>query len=309
MKIDKEYPATHSMSTAWYCVDEDGNVGIVDIHDYGPIPNGTENDLEVNEIFWQVFSSKSNDGIKDLNLTEEQIVPLLMPIDSPDEWEEHVFENEKYFYNHSWSEVIIKIDMTKLPILIQAYSIEEHVDDIVCISRKEGLFFVSFSHNKRGVELLEQNDVVLAKYKAPRYDGVYIDDEETEIIVKEEENHRLPIFIYNEEWMPDEGPAKRMSKPDKPMKINQLPEKLRGNVKTLKIKFNETECLQLAEHIPVYVDSVCVSNAEDERWMQISSSKNERVYYGEETGRILTNEELDKLGKKWIEGKIKKLKD
>ena len=26
MITDKEYPATHSMSTAWYCVDEDGNV-------------------------------------------------------------------------------------------------------------------------------------------------------------------------------------------------------------------------------------------------------------------------------------------
>ena len=42
MKIDKEYPATHSMSTAWYCVDEEGNVGIVDIHDNGPIPNEDE---------------------------------------------------------------------------------------------------------------------------------------------------------------------------------------------------------------------------------------------------------------------------
>ena len=41
MKIDKEYPATHSMSTAWYCVDEDGNVGIVDFNENGPVPWGT----------------------------------------------------------------------------------------------------------------------------------------------------------------------------------------------------------------------------------------------------------------------------
>ena len=31
MITDKEYPATHSMATSWYCVDEDGNVGIFDI--------------------------------------------------------------------------------------------------------------------------------------------------------------------------------------------------------------------------------------------------------------------------------------
>lgn len=33
MITDKEYPATHSMATSWYCVDEDGNVGIFDIDD------------------------------------------------------------------------------------------------------------------------------------------------------------------------------------------------------------------------------------------------------------------------------------
>lgn len=36
MIIDKEYPATHSMSTAWYIVDEDGNVGIMDVNENGP---------------------------------------------------------------------------------------------------------------------------------------------------------------------------------------------------------------------------------------------------------------------------------
>lgn len=29
MKIDKEYPATHSMDTAWFATDLDGNVADV----------------------------------------------------------------------------------------------------------------------------------------------------------------------------------------------------------------------------------------------------------------------------------------
>ena len=29
MKTDKESPATHSMSTAWYMVDDDDNVAII----------------------------------------------------------------------------------------------------------------------------------------------------------------------------------------------------------------------------------------------------------------------------------------
>lgn len=315
MKIDKEYPATHSMSTAWYCVDVEGNVGIVDIHDNGPIPNEDEceQEKEVNDIFWYDFSSKSADGIRDLNLTPDQIRPLLMPLAVQDEWvteefrygeidpitTKEVTKTEAYICNDSWSEVIIKIDMTKLPILLQAASLAMDGDDIVCLSRKEGLFFVSFTYNREGVQLLEKNQVVIARYKAPCYDGIFVDDEESESKMKEEENQRFPVFIYNEEWMPNEGPAKRMSNPAHPLKIEQLPKKLRDKATRLPINFKDKETLQLAEHISVYVDSTCVSNWY-ERWKEIRSSNNETVYYGEESRRILTKEELDELGKQWI---------
>lgn len=42
MIIDKEYPATHSMSTSWYVVDDEGNVGIMDYNENGPVPWGVE---------------------------------------------------------------------------------------------------------------------------------------------------------------------------------------------------------------------------------------------------------------------------
>ena len=43
MKINKEYPATHSMSTAWYCVGEEGNVAL---HAYLPV-----NDQKTSALF------------------------------------------------------------------------------------------------------------------------------------------------------------------------------------------------------------------------------------------------------------------
>ena len=55
MKIDKEYPATHSMDTAWYCVDEDGNVGIFQIDENGPVPQGYHSGCEPDTIFWKEF--------------------------------------------------------------------------------------------------------------------------------------------------------------------------------------------------------------------------------------------------------------
>ena len=51
MITDKEYPATHSMSTAWYCADEDGNVAIIDFDDNGPVPWGTEDTCSENYMF------------------------------------------------------------------------------------------------------------------------------------------------------------------------------------------------------------------------------------------------------------------
>lgn len=56
MITDKEYPATHSMATSWYCVDEDGNVGIFDIDDNGPIPVGEYRQNCVDEVFYEDFT-------------------------------------------------------------------------------------------------------------------------------------------------------------------------------------------------------------------------------------------------------------
>lgn len=289
----KEYPATHSMSTAWYCVDDDGNVGIFDICDYGPVPDGTEEDGNVNDMLWHDLSSKGEDGVRDLNLTMEQISPMLMPLKEPDEWEEHSFEDESWVCNDSWNEVIIKIDMDKLPILIEAASMDEDNCEIVCLSRKKGYFFVNLAYNKKGVELLEKNHVVTEKYKAPQYEDIWEDDEEPEI--QEAENHRLPIFIYQEEYCPYDGPAKRMSLPKHPMKKSQLPKEIRDKITQLPLKFKDAEKIQLAEYVPVYVELVREEYGDGESWYELPSSNGEIIFYGEESDRVLSKEEFEKL--------------
>ncbi len=306
MIIDKEYPATHSMSTAWYCVDEDGNVGIFDICDYGPVPDGTDGDGNVNDMLWRDLSSKGEDGVRDLNLTMEQISPMLMPLEEPDKWEERCSEDESWVRNDSWYEVIIKIDMNKLPILIEAVSMGEDDCKKVCLSRKEGYFFVDLAYNKRGVELLEKHHVVTEKYKAPQYKDIWEDDDEElddedvwgekeDPKIQEEENHRLPIFIYQEEYCPYDGPAKRMSLPKHPMKKSQLPQEIRNEITQLPLKFKDAEKIQLAEYVPVYVELVREEYVGGERWHELPSSKGETIYYGEESERVLSKEEFEKL--------------
>ena len=38
MKTMKEFPATHSMSTEWFVVDEEGNIALFDFDENGPVP-------------------------------------------------------------------------------------------------------------------------------------------------------------------------------------------------------------------------------------------------------------------------------
>ncbi|MBQ0004210.1 MAG: hypothetical protein KBT21_11815, partial [Treponema sp.] len=38
MKTTKDFPATHSMSTEWFVVDEDGNIALFDFDEEGPVP-------------------------------------------------------------------------------------------------------------------------------------------------------------------------------------------------------------------------------------------------------------------------------
>ena len=145
MIVEKEYPATHSMSTAWYCVDEDGNVGIFDIDDNGPIPVGGYEQNCVEDVFWEDFS---HDGVwfRNLHLRPEQISQMLEPIDIEDVWEKEKDIDD--WMNMSWMEVIVQVDMNKFEIFKQAFNMEEeenHFRPLVCLSMEQGLFFVDFS--------------------------------------------------------------------------------------------------------------------------------------------------------------------
>lgn len=77
MLIDKEYPATHSMSTSWYIVDEDGNVGIMDFNANGPVPWGTE-DISIDCLVWNDY-----DEVYDVDLKEEQLLYMLGDPEEP----------------------------------------------------------------------------------------------------------------------------------------------------------------------------------------------------------------------------------
>lgn len=121
MITDKEYPATHSMATSWYCVDEDGNVGIFDIDDNGPVPVGEYRQNCVDEVFYEDFTFDEAQ-FKRLHLSPDQISQMLEPMDIKDVWEESVIDNGQI--NVSWMDVIVQIDMDKFDIFKKAHELD-----------------------------------------------------------------------------------------------------------------------------------------------------------------------------------------
>ena len=291
MKIDKDYPATHSMSTAWYCVDEDGNVGIFEIDDNGPVPTvGCHEDWDVNDVFWDLFSHKKEDGFKHMNLNSEQINSLLKPINDPDKWEpwEH-----GGWYNRHWYNVVVRIDMSKLDILKKASDFDTIYENPVCLSREDGLFFANFAFNRKGVELLEKHHVILSKHRAPYYLNNWENEQERKI--QEEENNRFPVYIYYQDYSPNYAPAVRMSNPAHPLRKEQLPKKIQDKITNLPVKFKEWEKIQLAEFLPVNVYITIEYVYDGQIWCELATSDDSLMYYNEKTGAIINKETMDKL--------------
>lgn len=292
MKTDKEYPATHSMSTAWYCVDEDGNVGIFDIDDNGPVPVGDYRQICVEDLIWDEFASESKNIIKDLNLTPTQVESMLEPFTSVDSWE----YSDGYWMNTDWMGTIIKIDMSKLDIFLQAAEMDkDRFYHPICLSREQGLFFVDFYFNKAGVELLYDNNVIIAQYKAPRYISInsLVDPESDE--EARHEVKKLPFFIYLQDYWPHDSPAIRLNSPVNPVKIEQLPKEIQEKIRKLPIKFKDTERIQLAELIPV--DGIWSPEYvyDNKIWWELASSDNSRIYYNIKSNTFIKKEKMDEL--------------
>ena len=89
MKIEKEFPATHSMSTAWYVADEDGNVAIMNYNDNGPVPWETE-ETSIEELVYGHFEDYDTKDHLTVDLTDDQIDDLM-------ERDYYLILNSQYF--------------------------------------------------------------------------------------------------------------------------------------------------------------------------------------------------------------------
>ncbi len=240
MITDKEYPATHSMSTAWFAIDTDGNVGILDFNENGPIPDGvpeTAPDFVLMEMM-----SDNHDGIRSIPWTDSQVEEVLQRLSES----ELKSDTDLYF------SAIVQIDTAQTDYFRKVFSSPSQKDyescDFVCLSERYGLYYADFfgMSAKQKAALFQKGTIL-------RYMDYDIDTEdhyngEDEIYFEHNFDH-FPIYLYQQPYW-TENPMRRTYIPRYPLKESQLPERVREMALRLPFRFDDREELQIAEYFP-----------------------------------------------------------
>lgn len=248
MKTDKEYPATHSMSTAWYVADEEGNVAIMDYNDNGPVPWGTEQTCTEDLVLGHDEYNDSKDYLA-INLTDDQVLELIgNPQDPTDD-----------FDNWLW-ETVVQIDKAQEKEFLELTK-NPDVELKHCLSQKLGLYMLDCYHcfvDKRDAnhvhplktsslyKMLASN-MILKKYSPIDF---YINDEWKDDHIEYEHHIKTcPYYIYYQPYWND-FLAERIITPMNPVKIDQFPQALQKRVHRVPLKFSECKQFQIAEWVP-----------------------------------------------------------
>ena len=246
MKTDKEYPATHSMSTAWYIVDEDGNVGIMDFNENGPVPWETEETSVRDLVFGHEEDYKKKEYLP-IDLTNEQIDELLGPSHSPEE-------------ENLWFDCVVQIDKNQES---EFLCLSERPDFEICecISKERGLYEIDAfdcieilpedqpNKIKQAFTLWEMLEKGLIKEVYRKSDFDTDDDYNGEEYVHEKRFDSAPYYIFHQPYSNWFLP-KCVNVPKHPVKLDQIPEKLRWRVLQVPLKFSKDTSFQIAEWYP-----------------------------------------------------------
>lgn len=230
----KNYPAAHSMDSYWFGVDLDGNIGVFDTGESGPIPNNAKSSVDG---FWFL--------LKELEMDSEGIRHFYMPKDSLNEfltidplleiservYHSYVIENKKipdFFFN----DIVLQFENK------EAFSCVNNEGFTVKLDDQMEIYYLGRPKPQDILDLLNINAIV----------GSILNFTDSEIIAKISQS-----FYYEEKSQYTHGRGvsdyKRVSSPEKPMKIDQLPDELKEKFSfKLPLLFTENELIQPLEY-------------------------------------------------------------
>ena len=233
MITDHEYPATHSMFTSWYAVDDEGNVAMIYMEDNGPVPQLCPEGNSIVEML-TTYQNEIHEDIVDAQFTETQADILINTLNlvtkdtSPDDLKlEQVFQIEP-----NGVDIFFEI--------IRKYR-EDCDSPIICLNKSKNLFFIDFLYDNGARELYESGIVI--KHRQQNISGIF-DLQEYEKNFK-----RWPYYIYYQDYN-SALPAVRAFVPELPIKSNQISEIAVKSAIHVRGNFDKTKEIQLCALFP-----------------------------------------------------------
>lgn len=263
MIVDKEYPATHSMSTAWYGIDLEGNVALFEFNENGPVPDGVPEE-SIESIITDHFSGKSK-TIKCLNLTREQAEEMCKILHRPS-----VGELE--------FDMMVKIN-TKFTqqfedFLLMHVSISDW-DAPVCLSNEMGLYVVDFyEFTEDDKNELLRNGIIERAAGFEIYNEDNWDDGQKKWVFTHQ-MAGMPFYLYQQPYGSDQLMEKTFE-PAFPFNERQLGDDERKSAFRLPFLFRDRKFVQIAEYYPSGATQVKVGNYAD-AWFPISELEEVRI--------------------------------
>lgn len=263
MKTTKEYPATHSMWTAWFAIDKDGNVAIMECDDNGPAPVGKSGDTDSEELLVDSLVSEE----RRIQYTDEQLLRLMSNSISS---EEYLKNNEDY---DNVFESLCVINPAQRDLLLEAASLSED-NKTFCLSEKLNLWYIYLSQpfyldnsgsSRYGAtkHKIEKNELAKRLYRQlfetqtiKRIVSLYwplgYDYEEVTPPGRIRHSDSL-LNMYFQDYDCRQPSERMLLLPeDIQVKESQLPEAIKESAVRLPISFKDSNQIQLAAYVGSY---------------------------------------------------------
>ncbi|MCQ2241936.1 hypothetical protein [Treponema sp.] len=225
MKTNKEFPATHSMSTEWFIADEEGNIALISFDENGPIPKSIPD--ESNSYLMTAeedFGEKDKDSIEYLELTDDQIEELMSDAVPPDK----INIEKPYSY-------FVQLDESYKKEFFDVF-----IDEIdFCLSHKHGIYFVWCIYDEDKPEFYRNREKDTFLRTVKRAVHLYPEEYTEDYFSGTNSKWPLPFYCYKQPYCSESEPIKRTNVPKHPFKEEQISEKQRKKLVRLPFKFSE----------------------------------------------------------------------
>ena len=228
MKTTKEFPATHSMSTEWFVVDEEGNIALFDFEEEGPIPV----DIDESDSFAYIedIGVPDENGIKSFELTDEQVSEMLIH-----------FEPISEFSREDHCDILVKVNDDAGSINKFLSTFKKYI--ISCLSHKYNIYLVDgfwdyHAANQKKDEIIELVKKICSSFIWGYFDGDRLSD-----------NSVYPFYCYKQPYNSSYELPERTAIPKHPFKENQIPEENRKKLLRVPVKFSECSAFQIAQYV------------------------------------------------------------